>query len=215
MTDLAEAAADRHLLILGGFHPAPDAPHLPPDTQTLILLGPTPDGFWPAVTASPEFKDGAPDPIDRWSTRVITDLAAVFDATALFPFGGPPWLPFLSWATAASGMWQSPAGLLVQAETGLMVSIRGALALPVRVGLGPNPTNPCPPCSKLCLTVCPVNALRGDWYDTDACRAHLRTPEGADCVNEGCRARRVCPVSAGANRSAAQSAYHMQRFLSG
>lgn len=200
-------------MVLGGFHPQSDTDHLPAGTQTFVLLGPGPDGFWDRIIASPEFLDGDPDPIDRWSKRVIDALAADNGAQALYPFGGPPWLPFLRWATESSGLWQSPAGMLVHDTAGLMVSIRGALALPTRVELPKSRHKPCDSCHVPCLKVCPVSALKGDKYDTDACRAHLLTPAGHDCIQWGCRARRVCPVSEGAGRTAAQSAYHMARFL--
>jgi hypothetical protein len=45
-----------------------------------------------------EFRDGRPDPIDRWSRRVIGHMACDLGAKALFPFGGPPWHPFIAWA---------------------------------------------------------------------------------------------------------------------
>ena len=42
---------------------------------TVVLLGPREPGFWTTFTASPEWQDGAPDPMDRWSTRVINAAA--------------------------------------------------------------------------------------------------------------------------------------------
>ena len=60
--------------------------------------------------------------------------AARSAATALFPFGGPPWLPFPAWARRTGRAWDSPVGLLVQRRPGLFVSYRGALALPRAAG---------------------------------------------------------------------------------
>ncbi|MBS8226880.1 ferredoxin, partial [Vannielia litorea] len=62
------------------------------------------------------------------------------------------------------------------------------------------------------LTACPVNALSASGYDTGACHAYLDTPEGADCLNRGCKVRRACPVSAAFPRVEAQSAFHMDHF---
>ena len=78
------AARANALAIMGGFHPALDENF----GQTILLFGPQQPDFWPAFSASPEYTDGATDPLDRWSTRVITALAADLGARALFPFGG-------------------------------------------------------------------------------------------------------------------------------
>ena len=75
--------------VLGAFHPGPDD-DAPAGCGTLVLLGPDGPGFWTIFRASPEVGDGAPDPLDRWSERVIGALAARLGAAALFPFGGPP-----------------------------------------------------------------------------------------------------------------------------
>ena len=70
-----------------------------------------------------------PDPVDRWSRRVIGRLACDLGAKALFPFGGPPYHPFYQWALRTGRAWESPVRLLVHDTQGLMVSFRGALAL--------------------------------------------------------------------------------------
>ncbi len=202
-----------HLDLFGGFHPVPDD-DAPPGAGTLLLLGPHEPGFWAHVTAAPEFSDAAPNPLDRWSARVLAALAADLGAVALFPFGGPPYRPFIAWALRTGRAWQSPAGLLVHDTAGLMVSYRGALALPERIALPPAPACPCDTCpDKPCLTACPVNALSArTGYDVAACHGFLDTPPGADCMGDGCRARRACPVSRGHARLGEQSAFHMRAF---
>lgn len=195
---------------MGGLHGGADE-GLPAGCGTLLLLGPARD-FWEVFSASPEAGDGAPDPIDRWSERVISGLARRFGGQALFPFGGPPHRPFLSWALATGRAWVSPVGMLVHDETGLMVSFRGALALPGRLALPAPGRMPCEGCARPCLDACPVGALGAEGYDTAACHGFLDTPAGADCMSAGCRVRRACPASAGAGRLAAQSAHHMAHF---
>ena len=100
-----------------------------------MLLGPAGPAFWQAFRGSAERADGGPDPLDRWSARVIGGLADALGAVALFPFGGPPWRPFTAWARASGEAWVSPVGLLVHARAGLLVSYRGALGLPERLAL--------------------------------------------------------------------------------
>jgi ferredoxin len=198
------------LALLGGFHPGPDD-GVPGRCGTLLLLGPG-AGFWDAVTAAPEFADGAADPLDRWSTRLIGTLAEAEGGTALFPFGGPPWLPFHKWAIRSGRVFASPVQLLVHAEAGLMLSFRGALALPGRHALPSPLPRPCDSCERPCLTACPVSALTGEGYDLPACHGFLDSDAGAECMAAGCRVRRACPVSAGAGRTPAQSAFHMRAF---
>lgn len=197
--------------IFGAFHPGADD-GLPPDCRTLLLLGPKEPGFWPHVTAAPEFTDSRPDPLDRWSGRVIGALAEEMGATALFPFGGPPHQPFIAWAKRSGRAWVSPVGLLVHDMAGLMVSYRGALALPERLDLPTMPPCPCDTCTRPCLDACPPGALTAAGYDLAACHAFLDTPPGADCMACGCRVRCACPVSREYGRVPDQSGFHMATF---
>ncbi|GHF63268.1 hypothetical protein GCM10017056_38170 [Seohaeicola zhoushanensis] len=182
--------------------------------RTLILLG-AGAAFWPVFRAAPEATDTQPDPVDRWSLRVVGALAERFDATALFPFGGPPYQPFIAWARASGRAFQSPVGMLVHDSVGMMISYRGALHLPGEIACPvPAGVSPCDSCAaKPCTTACPVGALSADRpYDLDACHGFLDTRPGQDCMAQGCAARRACPLSAGAGREPAQSAHHMKVF---
>jgi len=209
LDSIATAARGHHLSVLGALHLAPDEV---PGHASLVLLGPEGPGFWPHVTAAPEFADAAPDPLDRWSRRVIGALASALGAQAIFPFGGPPWPPFTDWARRSGRAWPSPVGLLVHDIQGLMLSYRGALALPHRLALPPASARPCDTCAdRPCLTACPVGALAQVGYDVTACKSDLDRP-GNDCMARGCAVRRACPVSGGAGRSEAQSAFHMGYF---
>ncbi len=201
---ISAAASTVHLDVMGGVHE---------DGSTVMLLGPAP-GFWPALKASREWQDGAPDPVDRWSLRVVGALASQLQAAALFPFGGPPYLPFLRWATQSGRAWQSPAGMLVHDVAGLWVSYRGALRFDGVIALPETGASPCESCpDRPCMTACPVDALsaaRG--YDVPACHAFLDTQAGEDCLGQGCKARRACPVSQAFDREPEQSAFHMSYF---
>lgn len=200
---LAEAAG---LIVMGA---------LEEDGRSLILLGAGP-GFWDIFSTSPEASDGAADPVDRWSERVVDRLAALLDAEAIFPFGGPPYAPFIRWAVDSGRAWQSPVGMLVHDRVGMMISYRGALHLPRSIPLpAPISENPCLSCeSRPCVSACPVGALSDmHGYRLDACHAYLDTGPGQrSCMTRGCAVRLACPVSAGAGRTAAQSALHMEAF---
>lgn len=193
--------------MLGGFVPGP-GDGAPVDCAALLLLGPG-AGFWAHLTASPEYADGAPDPLDRWSRRVIGGLARDVGAEPLFPFDGPPWRPFIAWAKRTGRAWDSPVGMLVHATEGLFVSYRGALAFRTKIELPAPLANPCPACAAPCRDACPVGALGPGGYDVPRCHGYLDTEPGRDCLERGCAARRACPVGA---RSETQSGFHMAAF---
>ena len=208
-----KAAKATGLITMGAMHPAHCAAK-GLTGGTLILLGAGP-GFWPVFTASDEAGDDQPNPIDRWSTRVVGGLAEQFKATAHYPFGGPPYEPFIDWAQKSNRAFVSPVGMLVHDTVGLMISFRGALHFTAELDVpGPETSSPCLICvDQPCLQACPVSALSAHHpYDLNACHTFLDTNAGGECLTNGCAVRVACPVSAGAGRLSAQSALHMQAF---
>lgn len=210
LTELQERLDPHFLEVLGGFAVEPGEAGFPAGTRTLLLLGPREPGFWPHLQAQPEWE--GPDPVDRWSRRVIGTLACDLGAKALFPFGGPPYQPFYAWALRSGRVWDSPVRLLVHATQGLMVSFRGALALREVIEVPAPAVKPCEACAKPCLNACPAGALSGSGYDVPACHRHLDRPEGSACMTGGCLVRSTCPAGHGYARMREQSAYHMRQF---
>ena len=130
----AEGLASR-----GAFHVAADDT-VPPFTDdapaaTLVLVGNEGPGMWAAFSTSEEAADGAQDALDRWSRRVVSRLADSLGGAAHFPFGGPPWLPFIRWAQRAGPVHPSPIGPLVHPDFGLWHAYRGAIAFRERLDL--------------------------------------------------------------------------------
>ena len=203
--DLDTNLAQDGLEVLGISHS-----NLPDGHRSLALVGPGPD-FWNMFQAAPEFLDNAADPLDRWSRRVLNRQARALGATAYFPFGGPPYHPFQTWASTTGRIWSSPVAFLVHNRHGLFVSFRGALAFAGELARMPGASKPCETCAQPCATACPVAALTPQGYDVAACKAFLDTPAGQDCRNKGCLVRRACPVGA-TLRDPAQSAFHMAAF---
>lgn len=192
----------RQLEEVGALHDAGD---------TIYLLAPDAKGFWPAFTRSPEYADGAPDPLDRYSKRLIGSLAEVLGGRAVFPSDGPPYPPFIAWALESGHAWASPVGFLVGDRQGLWLSFRGALRVSGERDLPGRGGNPCESCDgQPCRKACPVGAVSGGSYDVQTCRDWL--DEGGDCMQTGCAVRRACPVSRRYGRLQAQSAFHMRAF---
>lgn len=188
---------------------------MPVPAATLVLLGWIGGESWQIFAGSLEAHDGVPNPLDRWSRRVIDGLADALDATALYPFSGPPWLPFQRWAQRADRVFVSPLGILIHPDWGLWHSYRGALAFRERLALESaiQRANPCDSCAaKPCLTRCPVSAFSNEDYDVAGCRAHLSSPTGTTCMKGGCLARDACPVGIRYRYAPAQAAFHMRAF---
>lgn len=211
LDDVERRISESHLSVFGAFHPTVQD-KVEDGIGTLILVGPQEPGFWAMFTNTPEYLDGHADPLDRWSERVITEHANHFEAEAFFPFGGPPFQPFIRWAHGSGRAHQSPVGLLVHDRAGLMISYRGALGFAEVLDLPPNPPSPCITCANQpCVTACPVDAFGQGFYDVPTCKADLDRPEN-DCMSKGCAVRRICPASQGYGRTEEQSAFHMRAF---
>ncbi len=183
--------------------------------RTIVLIGVTGRSGWDAFAGSREARDGAEHPLDRWSRRVIDALARDLGAVGLYPFGGPPHLPFQQWARRAEPVHFSPLGMLIHPTHGLWHSYRGALGLAEALDLPAVEAtpSPCETCSgRPCLSACPVGAFTVNGYDVAACAAHLRSAAGADCMERGCRARRACPVGAAHAPWPEQATFAMRAF---
>jgi ferredoxin-like protein FixX len=209
-TDLAPSLAEHGLILRGGFHPDPEEAELA-GVGTVVLVGNAGPAMWQAF--APHI-DGAANPLDRWTRRVIEPIARKFGARAVFPFGEPHW-PFQRWARRAESLHPSPLGILIHPEFGLWHAWRAALLFDKRLELPAlaDAPSPCASCAdKPCLTACPVGAFSQAGYDVDRCAQHLRGP-AADCLSIGCRARNACPVGEAWRYPEAQIRFHMTAFV--
>ncbi|NNE42307.1 MAG: hypothetical protein HKN14_15475 [Marinicaulis sp.] len=198
----------------GAFHLGTDDLPAGETASTIVMLA-----FgareWPAFAASPEYQDGRPHRLDRWSMRVVSALAHELDATPYFPFTAPL-MPFIRWAQKAEPVYPSEIGMLIHPEFGLWRAWRGALGFQEKIDIPAKDARarPCDTCAdKPCLSACPAGAMKGDGvYDVPACGAHIRSPAGGACMDGGCLARRACPVGQGHQYTQEQAAFHMRAF---
>lgn len=214
--------AERHGLIVRGLF-APDAEDQVPALAngraagSLVLLGNVGSSLWSAFSAAPEYRDGSANPLDRWSQRIGEEMAAYFDGRALFPFGGPPYRPFLRWAIKAEAVTPSTLGILIHPAYGLWHAYRFALAL----AADPDPQSeaaeyqsPCLTCAaKPCLSACPVEAFTGSEYQVDRCVDYLAGDVASRCNRQGCGSRLACPVGEAHRYRPVQARFHMQAFV--
>ena len=108
--------------------------NLPSKYKSLVLLGPDVQTFWPHFMNQLEYLDGGPDPLDRWSVRIISGWAETLKAKAVYPFNGPPYPPFYNWALRSGSCHRSPLHMLVHQRNGLLLSLRSALAVTEQLG---------------------------------------------------------------------------------
>ncbi len=219
LSEIASAVRGAGLIVRGGFHPQRDdeVPDLVRGTPaaTLVMVGNAGPAMWSAFVQSGLSKPG-PDPLDAWTERVVAAAAEPLGARPLFPFTGPPYLPFQRWAQRADEVSRSPIGLLIHPQFGLWHAYRAALIFAERLEIPPYPSGlrPCDGCrEKPCLSTCPVGAFRRERYDVPGCLTHLAVPAGRDCVGLGCRARRACPIGTAYRYEPAQAEFHMRAFV--
>ena len=214
------ADLDRHLnryglSTRGAFHPARDDLLISGmNIRTLVLIGNKGAQMWRVFS---EAMADVPHPLDTWTKDVLSPIAVDFGAHAVFPFEGPPYHPFQRWATAADDVSPSPIGPLIHPEYGMWHAYRAAFMFADRLDI-PAPTAksppPCDTCAgKPCLTTCPVGAFTPGGYNVPACRAHIGSATGEDCLTGGCLARRACPIGRDYIYAPPQAAFHMHHFL--
>ncbi len=183
--------------------------------KSVALVGNIGSSFWSRFSQSEEYLDGLAHPLDRWSLRLANEIAPKLNATPVFPFQGPPYLPFQQWAQRAEALHQSPIGLMIHPQYGLWHAYRFALLMPEPVETSRNETDsPCLSCkTQLCLHTCPVKAFSAEGYDVDSCADYLRKTPSADCFQHGCMARFSCPAGREHRYLDAQSQFHLRAFI--
>lgn len=181
--------------------------------------------MWQVFRASAQFGDRLPEPLDRWTKKVLEDIALESGAGLVLPFDRP-YPPFQSWAKRASGICNSPLGVLIHPQYGLWFGLRGVLLVKVIVENQQLDKliqqtkyieSPCDRCiEKPCLSSCPVNAFGDSSLNVKVCYSHLDevtiSKAEPDCLDDGCAARAACPVGVKHKYCAEQLRFHMKSY---
>ncbi|MCW5699206.1 MAG: ferredoxin [Rhodospirillales bacterium] len=204
------------LIFRGGFHTYPEDDALPTD-GTVVLVGNAGPAMWSAFSAEVDEtgRQALEHPLDDWISRHLEAYAESWGARVLYPFEGPPYLPFQRWAQRADAVFPSPIGPLIHPDFGLWHAYRGAFLFDGKFPLPPRDDrpNPCETCiDKPCLEGCPVNVTGPEGYDVAKCVRFLHSKAGLDCMASGCQARRACPVGASFRYDPDQASFHMTWF---
>jgi ferredoxin-like protein FixX len=218
ISDVLQAIVSVGLAYRGTVQLHDEETHPSLNARSIVLVGFGGDGGWESFVTSREWRDGGANLLDRWSKRVLCSVAEDVGATPLFPFEGPPWWPFQTWARKAEALFQTPIGILIHPKWGLWHSWRGALAFRSSVDAPPPEVgvSPCESCEeRRCLRACPVGAFKTSGYDAARCLEYLDEPNGSSCMTYGCLARRACPIGAQYRYQAERAGFHMTAFRDG
>ncbi len=220
LKQIEQTALEYGLVIRGGFliDQADGVPNQSAggESISMVLFGNAGSSLWSVFSGSSEYLDNDPDPLDRWSRRIGEQLAREWSALALFPFGGPPFQPFLQWAKKAEQLESSKLGMLIHPKYGLWHAYRFAIAFPyVLTGMDFSEKHSvaCTTCAdQPCLAGCPVGAFSLDHYDVESCFQFLDQNPDASCHFSGCQARRACPEGGLYRYDSDHAAFHMAKF---
>ncbi len=224
LDEITHLAGRYGLVVRGRFCPGEDdnVPeiHAGVMPSTLILFGNAGSSFWACFSASLEYADGQADPLNRWSERVGQAMASQVAGRALFPFGGPPYQPFINWAKKAESLQSSRIGMLIHPRYGLWHAYRFAIALADPLANSPDAQvtaidqDICRRCiDQPCLSTCPVGAFSDSGYDVDACYGFLKQNAKSSCLTQTCQARLSCPHGHAFHYQADHARFHMTAFL--
>ncbi len=219
---ITKLATSRGLSVRGGFA-CNDDDKVPTfehgkAARSLVLFGNAGSSIWPEFSNSPEIKDGLDNPLDRWSKRIGDDMALQMGGLAYYPFGGPPYQPFISWAQKAESLRPSKLGMLLHPEYGLWHAYRFAIALPDALFDSTihcsKQQHACDSCKdQPCYSACPVDAFFNDNYDVDRCVRYLNDNPEAACNKNGCMARMSCPEAEQYRYVQPHAEFHISQFL--
>lgn len=182
-----------------------------------VLVGNAGSSLWRHFERSAEFMDGQPQPMDRWSKRIGLAVAKKLDAHPVFPFEGPPYPPVLAWALKSGQAQPSPISMYIHRDYGLWHAYRFVLffsePLPGIISMV-EMESPCLSCvEQPCLEACPVDAFDENIYRVHDCIDFLASDEHSPCRQEGCGARRACPVGVEYHYRSRHARFHMDAFL--
>ena len=178
-----------------------------------VIVGSGGPTFFNRFEGGPESRDGAPNPLDRYTERVVTRTAR--DALAPrgaahvvhFPFGVRPLIPFQRLGRAAGLGGPGPLGLQIHPTFGPWWAYRALIVLDRPLSSAPPPGDGCAGCDAPCVAACPAGAVARGGFDVVAC--HARRSVAEPC-RLSCAARIACVRGPEQRYRDAELAFHMR-----
>ena len=187
-----------------------------PAAAGALIVGSGGPAFFDLFAAAPEAGDGAADPLDRYTARVLVEAAqaalaplAVAHALA-FPFDDHPLIPFQRLGRAAGLGGPGPLGLQIHPRFGPWWAYRALVVLDRALPPAAPPGDGCAGCDAPCVAACPARAVARAGFDVAAC--HARRLIAAPC-HLSCAARIACVRGPEHRYRDAELAFHMRASM--
>ncbi len=193
------------------------------NAKSLILVGFAGRKFWEILQGflkvNPEFRDTREDWIDDYTVLRFMSAANILedekvDYRMVFPSGSASLALDFSKLGEVGGVGaKSLMDILIHPEYGLWISLRGAIITNIEFAQYNEPLysfNPCPECSKPCISACPTNTVSENGWDCNSC---MRFRLSNDTCRDNCASRRACPYGKEHQYSNEQLAYHHKFVL--
>ena len=175
--------------------------------------GPT---FFDRFEGGPEASDGAPNPLDRYTKRVITRaVGAALEPGGVahvvhFPFGVRPLIPFQRLGRAAGLGGPGPLGLQIHPTFGPWWAYRALIVLDRPLPAAAPPGDGCAGCDAPCVAACPAGAVARGGFDIVACQARRLV---AEPCRLSCVARITCVRGPEHRYRDEELAFHMRASM--
>jgi len=181
-----------------------------------LIVGSGGPAFFDRFDREPEALDGAPDPLDRYTERVVARAAGeALDPlgvahVAHFPFGARPLIPFQRLGRAAGLGGPGPLGLQIHPTFGPWWAYRALIVLERPLPLVAPPGDGCAGCDAPCVAACPAGAVTRGGFDVVACHARRLV---AEPCRESCVARITCVRGPEHRYRDEELAFHMRASM--
>jgi epoxyqueuosine reductase QueG len=193
-----------------------------PGARAALIVGSGGPYFFERFLAAPEAGDGAANPLDRFTARIVAGLAEEALAplgvahAVHFPFlqiasaGRAPIIPFQRLGRAAGLGGPGPLGLQIHPDYGPWWAYRALIVIDRELAPLPPPGDGCADCPAPCVAACPAGAVRRAGFDVPSC--HARRLSAEPC-RLSCAARIACVRGPQHRYSDRQLAFHMAASL--
>jgi epoxyqueuosine reductase len=160
--------------------------------------------------------DQGPDPLDRYTTRVLpAALARALEGTGVrfsvhYPFSPAPLLPVQRLGEAAGLPPAGPLGIQIHPQFGPWWAYRGFAVLSAPLPAAPPPAPPCTGCPAPCIAACRGQAVTHAGLEVSRCTDHRLVDPACQL---SCAARLACIVGPDQRYPDDQLGFHMSASL--
>ena len=187
--------------------------------KSIILAGFGGNAFWDQFKSfldeNPVFRKKHEDLIDSYTMLHFEHISEMLNSEknvvfmTAFPFGNQARdMDFVKLGKLGGIGVPSLLGMLLHPVFGTWISLRGAILTNMEFSSYDKELSsfdPCPPCSKPCITACPANTISLNGWDWEAC---MRFRLDTDVCSLNCASRLACPYGDKNRYNDEQILYH-------